>query len=381
MAKIETGCVVFGENARLVYYNPAFLTLFPVKEEWCASKPTLTETLYELRNLGMLPEKRDFATFRSNLTGHFEPGEAPYREEWVLPTGQTLKVEGQQLPGDYVALTFQDLTELKTTEARFHTERADGRTILDQFEQPVACFDPCGDMTAANRAFQRLWKLDQRTETPFTIKDLACRGEVATGVSPVWGNLRSFATGTLQRSKTRSEIATEMDVTMTCQYAPLPSQGTVVSFHTSMAKDPAIRVSETAVRASDLVTDLETLSTKRGIGLILEGWDNGPEIECGALALKRLMSALIVALSPSPRKGAEIWIALDSNEGGVQFTITQSAPGIYPDLSESVAGRLAMRLAKEFGARLEAKDGELHLWLPKAEENPPQEETGTTGAA
>ncbi len=169
--QIQTAVAIFGASQNLIYYNRAFQELWSLDDAELSGRVYHGEVLDHLRLKGRLPEPADFDAWKEGqlalyTEGLAEPGSerlggAP-DETWHLPDGRTLRVARLRHPLGGVMLAFENITEKITLEAQFNTQIKVQKATLNNLAEGVAVFAGDGTLKLYNKAFQKLWRLDQR---------------------------------------------------------------------------------------------------------------------------------------------------------------------------------------------------------------------------
>ncbi|GJL91918.1 sensor histidine kinase [Hyphococcus sp.] len=169
--QIQTAVAIFGASQNLIYYNRAFQELWSLDDAVLSGRVYHGEVLDHLRLKGRLPEPSDFDEWKEHqlalyTEGLAEPGSerlggAP-DETWHLPDGRTLRVARLRHPLGGVMLAFENITEKITLEAQFNTQIKVQKATLNNLAEGVAVFASDGTLRLYNKAFQKLWRLDQR---------------------------------------------------------------------------------------------------------------------------------------------------------------------------------------------------------------------------
>lgn len=157
-ADLPIGLAIFDRQRHLQLFNPALIDLTNLPTGFLTARPTLFDLLDKLRELRMVPEPKDFRSWRqqmSNLESSAATGH--HVEEWSLPGGQTYRVTGRPHPDGAVAFLFEDITSEMTLTRRFRAELTLGHSILDNLGEAVAVFAPGGQMVTCNRVYRDLW--------------------------------------------------------------------------------------------------------------------------------------------------------------------------------------------------------------------------------
>ncbi|SNR32735.1 PAS domain-containing protein [Paracoccus sediminis] len=157
-ADLPIGLAIFDRQRQLQLFNPALIDLTNLPTGFLTARPTLFDLLDKLRELRMVPEPKDFRSWRqqmSNLESAAATGH--HVEEWSLPGGQTYRVTGRPHPDGAVAFLFEDITSEMSLTRKFRAEMALGNSILDNIGEAVVVFGPGGRVAMANGVYRDLW--------------------------------------------------------------------------------------------------------------------------------------------------------------------------------------------------------------------------------
>ena len=157
-ADLPTGLAIFDRDRRLQLFNPALIDLTGLSIGFLTARPSLHALLDGLRELRMVPEPKDYASWRNSIaTLEAEAASGRHVETWSLPGGQTYRVTGRPHPDGAIAFLFEDITGEIAMTRRFKAELSLGAEILDGIDAAVAIFDSDGRVLSANRAFEGIW--------------------------------------------------------------------------------------------------------------------------------------------------------------------------------------------------------------------------------
>lgn len=157
-ADLPTGLAIFDRDRRLQLFNPALMDLTGLSIGFLTARPTLHAVLDGLRELRMVPEPKDYASWRNSIaTLEAEAASGRHVEVWSLPSGQTYRVTGRPHPDGAIAFLFEDITGEIAMTRRFRAELSLGAEILNGIDAAVAIFDTDGRVLSANQAFNGTW--------------------------------------------------------------------------------------------------------------------------------------------------------------------------------------------------------------------------------
>jgi len=231
-AQLSIGLAVFDRQRRLTLFNPALGDLTGLPAEFLAARPTLHALLDRLRDTSMIPEPKDYHSWRrqmQDLEAAAEDGS--YEETWSLPNGSTYHVVGRPHPDGALAFLFEDKSAEVARTRAFHAQAEITQAVLDSFEQAVAVFSPAGALITTNRAYDQLWGCDAASSvTPQGIGEAVTHWTRHSAPSPIWGDAREFAL-TLGERKEWSADARLLDGRrLGCRFTPIPGGFTLIRF-------------------------------------------------------------------------------------------------------------------------------------------------------
>jgi signal transduction histidine kinase len=159
--RLSAGVAQFGRDRSLIFFNQPFARLFGLKGDFLADRPEFNRLLDAMRDMGCLPEVRDYPDWKKEHGRWFTGGLAAEEEEWNLPKGQHLRVVAQPLPDGGLLLIFEDRTEqLRLASARDTLLRVRTATFDNLFEA-IGVFASDGRLHLWNNRFRALWGFEE----------------------------------------------------------------------------------------------------------------------------------------------------------------------------------------------------------------------------
>ncbi|WP_118135419.1 PAS-domain containing protein, partial [Oceanicella sp. SM1341] len=242
-AHLPIGLAIFDKNRRLGLFNPAISEILKLDPTWLAARPGLQDFLERLRENRQMPDQQDFLAWRRKLTVLERDAEAAsYEEDWVLPSGQTLRVIGRPHPQGAIAFLFEDISSAVILERRYRSEIETFRAVLHKLPEATLLFGPDGNLAFANHAFRSIWPSLGPAEPGTHVSRLIglwsalCRGAdpeaPATGTAgeKVWRDLKDFITRHDSRSAWSARLRPLDGRVLVLRVAPMPDGSTLVSF-------------------------------------------------------------------------------------------------------------------------------------------------------
>lgn len=242
-ADLSTGLAIFDKNRCLTMFNPALLEMTKLPFVFLSGKPRIDTVLDRLRELQMMPEPKDYATWREQFTA-VEAGakKGTYCENWPLADGQTFRVTGRPHPDGAFALLFQDISGEISLTRRFRTEIETGQAVLDSLPDAIAVFSRAGTLVMSNAAYENLWST---TAAPaMSVRE--CAGEIALWrdhcvASPVWAQMRDFIQHTGPRQPWSEDAMLADGRHLRCHAIPIAGGMSLTRFAVVPPVRPVIR--------------------------------------------------------------------------------------------------------------------------------------------
>lgn len=253
-AHLPTGLAIFDKQRRLTLFNPALTYLTLLEPEFLSSRPTLYEVLDRLREKRMIPEPKNYKTWRQKMQD-LEVGavEGTYEETWSLASGQTYRVVGRPHPDGAVAFLFEDISAEISLTRRYRAELETGQAVIDNLDEAIAVFSADGSLTLSNAAYASLWGNDPAESlTRYGILEATKSWGENCAPTPVWGDVREFVGSLGERSEWTAEVQAKNGQPLQCRFSPISKGCTLVGFNTPSAiKIPAKSPSEIQPKISE----------------------------------------------------------------------------------------------------------------------------------
>lgn len=240
-AALPIGLVIFDRARALTLFNPALMDLTMLPASFLISKPSLSAFLDRLRESRMMPEPKDYRSWRqqmSDLEAAAQNG--TYEETWALPTGQTYRVTGRPHPDGAVALLFEDISAEISVSRRFRAELETGQAALDALPQAIAVFSSGGTLSISNAAYARLWGDDPSTAVgEVSLSSAVASWQARSAPTPAWEELRELIARTDRHGTWRTRIALNDGRSLLTRVTPLNRGATLVDF--TLAAAPSVQ--------------------------------------------------------------------------------------------------------------------------------------------
>ncbi len=156
-AQLSTGLAIFARDRRLVLFNPALLDLTGLPAHFLSSQPTLQSFFDRLRDNRIMPEPKDYSSWRRQIADLVvKSADGRYQETWHLPNGLTYRIVGRPHPDGAIAILIEDISVEMSLTQRFRGQIELSNSVLDNMEDAVVAFDNGGAVLLWNKAFRQL---------------------------------------------------------------------------------------------------------------------------------------------------------------------------------------------------------------------------------
>lgn len=157
-ATLPIGLALFDAERRLQVFNPALVDLTGLDPYFLTARPDFGQFLHALREQRMLPEPKDFSSWRDTLLQLEQAAIAgSYSEEWHLDSGRVYHVTTTPQPDGAHALFMRDVTSDATLLRGLRAEVDSAQAVLDAMPDPVLAFDRAGQAVMTNAAYLEMW--------------------------------------------------------------------------------------------------------------------------------------------------------------------------------------------------------------------------------
>lgn len=231
-AHLPIALAVFDRERRLVLFNPALLDLTRLPADFLTGRPTLLSFFDMLRDRQVLPEPRDYRSWRDKLGEVIAAASSDhYVETWSLPSGATYRMTGRPHPDGGIAFLFEDISAEVSLTRHFRQELETSQSVIDSLDEAIAVFSRTGKLAFCNAPYREMWGTDpEESVADHCIGEATQHWRAAFRPSPIWGDLREFVTLERDRAPWDAELQDHDGRPLCCHAAPLPGGATMVRF-------------------------------------------------------------------------------------------------------------------------------------------------------
>lgn len=232
-AHLPIGLAIFDRQRQLALFNPALLELTGLPPDFLSMRPTLFALLDGMRERNMIPEPKDYRTWRKQMVDLEKAASSGlYEETWSLPGGQTYRVIGRPHPNGAMALMIEDISTEISRIRRYRADLELGQAVIDEFDQGLAVFSSTGQLVMTNAAYADLWGNDPSTSViNATISGLCNHWRDHCAPTTFWAEAARFRTCEISRDQgLHSELRLVDGRLVECRFSALPGGSTLVRF-------------------------------------------------------------------------------------------------------------------------------------------------------
>ncbi len=242
-AQLSTGLAIFDRRRQLATFNPALLDMTNLQFEFLSGRPSIDALLDRLREHRILPEPKDYTSWREQFTALEKAAkDGTYSENWNLPDGQTFRVTGRPHPDGAFALLFEDISAEVSLTRRFRSEIETSQAVLDSLDDAIVVFSNSGNLVLANDAYCALWDTDleqgiTRHDLPIELRKWQSR----CTPTRIWTNLREFTTQMGMRQPWTDTALLDDGRQITCIASPITGGMTMIRFYFGKPPKPSLQ--------------------------------------------------------------------------------------------------------------------------------------------
>jgi PAS domain-containing protein len=243
-AHLHVGLAIFDSQRQLVLFNPALMDLTGLPVDFLTMRPSLISVLDGMRDRNMIPEPKDYRSWRRQMTEMERAASSGlYEETWSLPGGQTYRVIGRPHPNGALALMLEDISSEMIRTRRFREDLEISQSVLDQMDEAIAVFSPSGQLVMSNSAYTAIWGEDPGANmAEATLRSLSIGWRNRCAPTELWSDLEDFAAETGERYGWSAELRMTDGRLVATRCLPLSGGATMVGWRL-----PDAAVSPTAV--------------------------------------------------------------------------------------------------------------------------------------
>ena len=242
-ADLSIGLAIFNKRRELSMFNPALLDLTNLPVEFLSCRPRLEAVLDRLRETRMLPEPRNYTSWRDHFTAvEAAAKDGRYTEIWNLPEGQTYRVTGRPHPDGAFAFLFEDISAEMSLTRRFRSDIETGQAVLDTLPEAIVVFSSAGTLVMSNTAYANLWgDLSDEVVAPHELQVAARIWQSRSAATPVWAELQNFIQVLGPRKPWSDRVILDDGRQLRCTANPISGGMTMVKFSFAAPMKPVIR--------------------------------------------------------------------------------------------------------------------------------------------
>lgn len=242
-AQLSIGLAIFDKRRQLAMFNPALLDMTQLPIGFLSARPTVDAVLDRLRESRMLPEPKDYSSWRDQFTALEQAAkDGSYSENWNLPDGQTYRVTGRPHPDGAIAFLFEDISAEISLTRSFRSDIETGQSVLDTLPDAIAVFSSPGTLMMSNKAYAGLWgPISEESVQQHEIQHAMSIWQNRCAPTPMWTDLRRFIQVLGPRTPWSETTLLDDGRQITCEASPVAGGMTMVKFTLGPAANPILQ--------------------------------------------------------------------------------------------------------------------------------------------
>ena len=231
-AHLHVGLAIFDQKRQLQLFNPALLDLTHLPADFLSMRPSLLSVLDAMRDRNMIPEPKDYRSWRRQLV-EMERAAASglYEDTWSLPDGQTYRVIGRPHPNGALALMIEDISSEMLRSRRYRADLELGQAVVDELDEAIAVFSDGGQLVMSNTAYVALWGHDPAsTLAEGSLRALSDHWRSRSAPASIWAEAEDYASNPGDRLSWQGEARLLDGRLLSCRFAPLTGRATLAAF-------------------------------------------------------------------------------------------------------------------------------------------------------
>lgn len=234
---VHIGIAVFDRQRRLQTFNPALTDLTGLPTDLLSSRPTLLAVLDAMRDRNMLPEPRDYRSWRRQLAEMEQAGaNGQYEDTWSLAGGQTYRVIGRPQRDGALVLLVEDISTEVTRNHRYRHDLELGQAVIDSLDEGIAVFASSGQLVLSNAAYSTLWCHDPAESlVDAGIVQISAHWRSLSAPSPVWARIETFVGRLTEQEGWSADVRLTDGRLVTARLVPLAGGATMAAFRPAAA--------------------------------------------------------------------------------------------------------------------------------------------------
>jgi PAS domain-containing protein len=231
-AHLTIGLAIFDGHRNLALFNPALLDLTNLPVDFLSNRPTLTAFLDRLRDMKMMPEPKDYKSWRQEISAlEAAASMGTYEEIWSLHGGITYRITGRPHPDGAIAFLFEDISAEMSLTRRFRAEIETSQAVFDSLDEAIAVFASDGTLLMANNAYSSLWGAEGIEDVRDTgVLDATRVWHSKCAPNPIWGDVRDFVGRIGERTEWKNSARLWDGRRLNCRFVPLAGGQTLAGF-------------------------------------------------------------------------------------------------------------------------------------------------------
>ncbi|WP_135502804.1 PAS-domain containing protein [Roseovarius aestuariivivens] len=228
-ANLTTGLAVFDRHRQLALFNPALLDLTGLPAAFLSGQPPLTQFFDRLRDNKMLPEPRNYGTWRNQIDDMItSAADGLYHEDWHLVNGLIYRVTGRPHPDGAIAFLFEDISDEVAMARQIRIQLDVRQATLDTLDKSIAVIGADRSILFCNRPCCDLLAIDPDASfANMALMEFLSACEERLPQEDFWGTVEQTIA---ERKTMEADLRTPDGTALRCRVVRMPGKKMKISF-------------------------------------------------------------------------------------------------------------------------------------------------------
>jgi len=228
-AHLTIGLAIFDRERRLSLFNPALHDLTGLPVTFLSARPLVNSVLDRLHDMNMLPEPRNYANWRDQVSAlEAAAVRGTYCENWYLPSGRTYRVTGRPHPDGAIAFLFEDISDEILLTRHVRSELQTAQAALDSLDEAIAVFSPAGTLVMSNAEYAKIAGIAIDSLSDISITNEIRRWRGRSNPTRLWDRILNGIETVSDRKHWQDLFRLDDGRPMICRVAPLTGGNTLI---------------------------------------------------------------------------------------------------------------------------------------------------------
>lgn len=160
LTNISVAASLFDKHRRLRFYNQAFVNLWGLTPDYLDTAPDHVDILDKLQASRLIPESRDYKSWREQVLLPYRDIKAHYEDIWYTPQNKTIKCSVSAYSDGGIVCLQENVTDYILLEQSHHILTDNLRNTLNALDEGIILCDASGRIKVTNTKITDIFAQD-----------------------------------------------------------------------------------------------------------------------------------------------------------------------------------------------------------------------------